>query len=81
MLHGCPSSTIRLSTTRSQDAFRTTYDPDLAETFPGTDIDGRHLYPIGAGSWTWVIVDESGEETTADASADAVTKADEHALA
>lgn len=63
------------------DAFSTTYDPDLTETFPGTDIDGRHLYPIGAGSWTWVIVDESGEETTADASADAVTKADEHALA
>lgn len=27
------------------DAFRTTYDPDLAETFSGTDIDGRHLLP------------------------------------
>lgn len=63
------------------DAFSTTYDPDLTETFPGTDIDGRHLYPIGAGSWTWVIVDENSEETTADASADAATKTDKHAPA
>lgn len=63
------------------DTFRTTHDPDLIEIFSGTNINGQHPDPIGAGSWTWVIVDESGEETTADASADAVTKADEHALA
>ena len=63
------------------DAFRTTYDPDLIETFLGTDIDGRHLYPIGAGSWTWVIVDESSEETTADVSVGTATKADKHAPA
>ena len=62
------------------DAFRTTYDPDLVETFSGTDIDGRRLYPIGAGSWTWIIVDENSEESTADASADAATKVDERAL-
>lgn len=23
------------------------------EEYHGVDIDGMHLYPIGAGSWTW----------------------------
>nr|WP_314784091.1 hypothetical protein [Olsenella uli] len=39
------------------DTFTTTYDPEATESFTGTDIDGMHLYPIGNGSWTWVIVD------------------------
>lgn len=29
------------------------------ERFAGEDIDGMHLYPIGAGSWVWL---ESEEE-------------------
>lgn len=45
------------------DTFTTTYDPDLPEVFKGEDVDGMHLYPIGAGSWIWVIVD--GESTPA----------------
>ena len=45
------------------DTFTTTYDPDLPEAFKGEDVDGMHLYPIGAGSWIWVIVD--GESTPA----------------
>ncbi len=40
------------------DTFTTTYDPDAPESFTGTDIDGMHLYPIGSGSWTWLIVEE-----------------------
>ncbi|WP_343006045.1 MULTISPECIES: hypothetical protein [unclassified Collinsella] len=45
------------------DTFTTTYDPDLPEAFKGEDVGGMHLYPIGAGSWIWVIVD--GESTPA----------------
>lgn len=30
------------------------YDEDYDEWFYGTDIDGMHLYPIGAGSWVWL---------------------------
>lgn len=63
------------------DAFRTTYDSDLTETFPGTDIDGRHLYPIGAGSWTWVMVDEPGEESAADARVATAASTNGHAPA
>ncbi|EHF02183.1 hypothetical protein HMPREF1008_00889 [Olsenella sp. oral taxon 809 str. F0356] len=44
------------------DTFTTTYDPDNPEAFSGVDIDGMHLYPIGNGSWTWVIVEEEQSE-------------------
>lgn len=40
-----------------EDAYVSTYDPARPESFEGCDIDGMHLYPIGYGSWTWVIVD------------------------
>ena len=46
-----------------EDSFTTTYDPDLPEVFKGEDVDGMHLYPVGAGSWIWVIKD--GEATSA----------------
>ena len=45
------------------DTFTTTYDPDAPESFTGIDIDGMRLYPIGNGSWTWTIVDNSAEES------------------
>lgn len=41
------------------DTFITTYDPDAPESFSGTDINGMHFYPIGNGSWTWSILEES----------------------
>lgn len=34
-------------------------DEGEIERFAGEDIDGMHLYPIGAGSWVWL---ESEEE-------------------
>ena len=37
--------------------FTTAYDPDAPESFTGTDIDGMHLYPIGNGSWTWLVLE------------------------
>lgn len=27
---------------------------DWTEGYHGVDIDGMHLYPIGAGSWVWI---------------------------
>lgn len=44
------------------DTFTATYDPDNPEAFSGVDIDDMHLYPIGNGSWTWVIVEEEQTE-------------------
>ncbi len=41
------------------DTFISTYDPDAPEIFPAIEIDGMTLYPIGNGSWTWVIVDSA----------------------
>lgn len=39
-----------------EDAFvvHSTYEEGYDERFYGTDIDGMHLYPIGAGSWVWL---------------------------
>lgn len=44
------------------DTFTTTYDPDAPESFTGTDIDGMHLYPIGNGSWTRSIIEDSSRD-------------------
>ena len=30
---------------------------DRIEWYYGVDIDGMHLYPIGAGSWVWLEED------------------------
>lgn len=51
------------------DTFTTTYDPDLPEAFKGEDVDGMHLYPIGAGSWIWVIVDGGSTPASEDSAA------------
>ncbi len=55
-----------------EDTFTTTYDPDLPEAFQGEDVDGMHLYPIGKGSWIWVIVDGAAP---ADGASDAAPSA------
>lgn len=39
-----------------QDAYCTTYDPTCVERFTGIDVEGKHLYPIGLGSWCWRVV-------------------------
>ena len=44
---------------KEADAFTSTYDPDVLEVFPATEIDNMTLYPIGNGSWTWAIVDSA----------------------
>ncbi len=53
------------------DTFTTTYDPDLPEAFKGEDVDGTHLYPIGA----WVIVDGESTPASEDSAAAAETAA------
>ncbi|WP_418862979.1 hypothetical protein [Slackia isoflavoniconvertens] len=57
-LLGCPSSTM-VSYTTNRPTYTTTYDPDAPETFPASVIDDMTLYPIGNGSWTWVVVDDT----------------------
>lgn len=39
------------------DAYVVTVDECMQEVFPGKDIDGMRLYPIGNGSWTWEEVE------------------------
>lgn len=41
-----------------RDLFYTTYDPEYREEFVGRDIDGYHLYPIGNGSWMWMLEEQ-----------------------
>lgn len=41
------------------DSFTTTYDVDCPEVFHAIDINGMKLYPIGNGSWTWIMVDDA----------------------
>lgn len=36
-----------------RDEFVTTADSSLQEHFKGVDINGHHLYPIGAYTWLW----------------------------
>lgn len=30
------------------------FDEDAEDWYVGKDVDGMHLYPIGAGSWVWL---------------------------
>lgn len=62
-----------------EDTFTTTYDPEIPEVFRGEDIDGMHLYPVGNGSWTWVIIDQGAAEPEAGPSPDPDDPA-QHAL-
>lgn len=32
-------------------------DPEEAEQFGAVEVDGRKLYPIGAGAWIWDMVE------------------------
>ena len=41
------------------DSFTTSYDEDCPEVFHAADINGLKLYPIGNGSWAWIMVDDA----------------------
>lgn len=43
----------------AQDAFGFEFSEEEVDTFPAEVVEGRRLYPVGAGCWIW---EESVEE-------------------
>lgn len=50
--------TERLEYDNELDRFMHFSGGEYCESFYGEDIDGMHLYPIGAGSWVWLEDEE-----------------------